>query len=40
MVTVKKLPPGEAFGARDLQNWSGRRNGGKGGVFDKSAYRK
>jgi len=27
-----KLPPGEADGARDLQDWSQRRRGGKGGT--------
>lgn len=25
---ITKLPPGEAFGARDLQSWSSNRRGG------------
>jgi hypothetical protein len=40
MVEIKKLPPGEAFGARDLQNWAHRRMRGKAGVFDKKALHK
>ena len=35
-VTVKKLPPGEVLGARDLQRWSTRRRGGRSGVGGKA----
>ena len=38
-VIITRLHPGEAYGARDLQNWSTRRNGGKFGVFDRKAYK-
>jgi hypothetical protein len=40
MVEIKKLPPGEAFGARDLQNWAHRRMKEQWGVFDKKGFRK
>ena len=39
-VIVTKLPPGEAYGARDLQNWAERRKAGKFGVFDRKAHKK
>src|SRR3974390_2102899 len=29
---IKKLPPGEAIGARDLHEWSTNRRGGRSGV--------
>jgi hypothetical protein len=29
---IRKLPPGEALGARDLQRWTARRNAGRAGV--------
>lgn len=35
MVEITKCPPGEAKGARDLQNWSQRRAVGKSGVWSK-----
>ena len=34
-VKVTICPPGEAIGARDLQEWAGRRAVGKSGVPDK-----
>jgi len=41
MIDVTKLPPGEAYGAKDLQNWSTRRNAGKCGVRDdRKAYKR
>lgn len=32
MVEIKKLPPGEAEGARDLQTWGHRRLAGRSGL--------
>ena len=32
MVEIKKLPPGEAIGARDLQQWASRRSAGQYGA--------
>ena len=32
MVEIKKLPPGEAYGARDLQKWANNRSMGRAGV--------
>jgi hypothetical protein len=32
---IKKLPPGEAIGARDLHEWSTNRRGGRSGVAKK-----
>jgi hypothetical protein len=32
MTIIRKLPPGEALGARDLQHWAARRNVGHSGV--------
>lgn len=40
LVEVKVLPPGKAFGADDLKNWSYRRARGRSGVFDKKALKK
>jgi hypothetical protein len=37
---VTKLPPGEAFGARDLQNWSNNRAIGRPGAFNKKEFKK
>lgn len=34
LVEVKILPPGKAYGADDLRNWSSRRLAGRSGVFD------
>jgi hypothetical protein len=34
MVKITKLPPGEAIGADDLQNWSRQRNAGRSGTRD------
>jgi hypothetical protein len=31
-IRITKLPPGEALGARDLQNWAHRRLAGRSGV--------
>lgn len=31
-IPIKKLPPGEAFGARDLTTWAVRRADGKSGT--------
>jgi hypothetical protein len=39
-VKITKLPPGKAYGADDLTNWSGRRLGGKFGVYDRKEIRK
>ena len=33
MTNVTRLPPGEAIGARDLQNWSHQRAVGRSGVY-------
>lgn len=33
MVEITKLPPGEATGARNLQNWSNRRLIGRSGTY-------
>lgn len=35
MVEIKKLPPGEAIGARDLQNWAMNRTVGRAGSYDR-----
>lgn len=37
---IKKLPPGEAFGARDLQNWSSNAAVGRAGSFNKKDFKK
>lgn len=37
---ITKLPPGEAFGARDLQNWSNNRATGRAGSFSKKDFKK
>lgn len=37
---VTKLPPGEAIGARDLHNWSSRRNANRTGVFNRKEAKK
>jgi hypothetical protein len=39
-VKIKKLPPGEAFGARDLRNWSTNRLCGRDGSFNLKDFRK
>lgn len=31
-IKITKLPPGEAMGARDLQNWAHRRLAGRSGM--------
>jgi hypothetical protein len=35
-IEIKRLPPGEARGARDLQRWASRRRVGRSGVDDKA----
>jgi hypothetical protein len=37
---IRKLPPGEALGARDLQRWAARRNAGRSGVKESRKERK
>jgi hypothetical protein len=39
-VKVTKCPPGEATGARDLQNWSRQRAIGQSGVYVRRKDRK
>jgi len=40
MPKIIKLPPGEAFGARDLQNWSNNRALGSAGSYNLAQAKK
>ena len=40
MTEIQKLPPGEALGARDLQQWSHNRAKGRSGVRPSRKERK
>jgi len=38
-VQIKRLPPGAALGAHDMERWSSNRSGGRSGAYTTKAER-